>query len=205
MTNEESLSNVGRRNFLKSTALLTGALLTSSQVHSTTSETSTGATQRPNILVITTDQQWAGAMSCAGNPYLKTPAIDRIAREGVQFELAYTPNPICVPARTSYMTGTASHENGVVANIRPPQIDLNVPCLAKVFKEHGYDTGHVGKWHIPRAIEDTDWSGFNYLAAVRNNHVDFDIPEACESFIHKDRDQPFFLIASFVNPHDICE
>jgi len=160
---------------------------------------------RPNILVISTDQQWAGAMSCAGNPYLHTPAMDSLACNGVQFEAAYTPNPICVPARTSYMTGTPSHQNRVIINMRQEHIDLQTPCLAKVFQEHGYDTGYVGKWHIPRPIEDTAWSGFNFLESIRTNRVDFDIPEPCAEFILKEREEPFFLMASFVNPHDICE
>ncbi|MBX3179079.1 MAG: sulfatase-like hydrolase/transferase [Candidatus Hydrogenedentes bacterium] len=163
------------------------------------------ANGRPNILVITTDQQWGGAMGCAGNPYLRTPAMDSLAANGVQFEAAYTPNPICVPARTSYMTGTSSHENGVVTNMRPGQVDVTAPCLAKYFRDGGYDTGHVGKWHIPRPIEDTAWSGFNYINSARNNGVDFNIPEHCAEFMLRPRENPFLLIASFVNPHDICE
>ena len=98
-------------------------------------------------------------MSCTGNPHLSTPHMDRLACDGMLFEAAYTPNPICVPARTSYMTGTTSHENGVVTNMREHQIDLAAPCLAKVFRDNGFDTGYVGKWHIPRSIEDRDWSG----------------------------------------------
>ena len=197
-----------RRGFLMSTtAAAAGLAAGTAMAQSPERGGQTGANEnkRPNVLVITTDQQWAGAMSCAGNPWLETPAMDGLARNGVQFELAYTPNPICVPARTSYMTGTIPHENGVITNLREEHVDLTEPCLAKVFQDHGYDTGHVGKWHLPRPIEETDWSGFNYLAAVRNNRVDFDIPDACAEFLRKERDEPFFLIASFVNPHDICQ
>ena len=60
---------------------------------------------RPNILYIMTDQQHAGMMSCTGNPWLKTPHMDALAASGVRFELAYSGNPVCVPARTSMMTG----------------------------------------------------------------------------------------------------
>ncbi len=194
---------MNRRTFLASTAA--AASLAAGTVTAESAERGTRGNRRPNILVITTDQQWAGAMSCAGNPWLDTPAMDSLARNGVLFEAAYTPNPICVPARTSYMTGTIPHENKVITNLREEHVDLTEPCLAKVFRDHGYDTGHVGKWHLPRPIEDTDWSGFNYLAAVRNNRVDFDIPDACAEFLRKEREEPFFLIASFVNPHDICE
>ncbi|GMW03575.1 MAG: sulfatase [Candidatus Hydrogenedentota bacterium] len=174
-----------------------------------TQDNSTGnarpADQRPNILLITTDQQWAGAMSCAGNPYVNTPSIDSIASNGVQFECAYCANPICVPSRTSYMTGTPSHENGVVTNMRPDQIDVAVPCLAKVLKDNGYDTGYVGKWHLPHSISDTKWSGFDFTANIRSGAVDFDVPASCAEFMVKRRSNPYFLVASFVNPHDICE
>jgi arylsulfatase A-like enzyme len=161
---------------------------------------------RPNILVITTDQQHAGAMGCCGNPHLRTPAMDRIASGGVRFERAYCSNPICVPSRTSYMTGTMPHENGVTYNTEQIPFDTDrFPCLAQVFRAAGYDTGHFGKWHIPADIRDRDWSGFNTLGAVRNNAVDFDIVAPCLEFVRRRRSGPFLAFASFVNPHDICE
>lgn len=160
---------------------------------------------RPNVLIITTDQQWAGAMSCAGNPYLNTPAMDSLACNGVMFESAYTANPVCVAARTSYMTGTFSHENGVVTNVRENQVPVTVPCLAKVFRDHGYDTGYVGKWHLPRPLEDREWSGFDFIAAPPETKGDFNFPAPCAEFMLKERENPFLLVASFVNPHDICQ
>ena len=60
---------------------------------------------RPNIIFIMTDQQSADMMSCACNRWLKTPAMDYIARNGIRFERAYTTNPVCAPARISMMTG----------------------------------------------------------------------------------------------------
>lgn len=160
---------------------------------------------RPNILIITTDQQWAGAMSCAGNPDLHTPAMDSLAERGMRFDAAYVANPICVPSRTSYMTGTHSHQNGVFSNVRRGDVPVSVPCLARVFRDHGYDTAHIGKWHIPRPLEDRAWSGFDTIEAPRDNRVDFDIPEPAIRFIETQRATPFFLVASFVNPHDVCE
>ena len=61
--------------------------------------------ERPNILFIMTDQQSATMMSCTGNTYLKTPSLDQLAASGMRFELAYSPNPVCIPSRTSMMTG----------------------------------------------------------------------------------------------------
>jgi len=192
---KDSLTRIDRRQFLTSAALASAGLAAASA----------RADTRPNVLVITTDQQWAGALSCAGNPHLKTPAMDSLAANGVRFDAAYTANPICVPSRTSYMTGTPSHVNGVVTNMRANQVPVDVPCLAKHFRDHGYDTGHVGKWHIPRALEDSEWSGFDFIESARNNGVDMDIPGHCKEFILKPRKKPFFLMASFVNPHDVCE
>ena len=163
---------------------------------------------RPNVLVITIDQQYADAMSCTGNPRLRTPAMDRLAAGGVRFDRAYCSNPICVPSRTSYMTGTMPHENGVTYNtheLAKPFDKERFPCLARFFRDAGYDTGYFGKWHIPAEIDDREWSGFNALDAIRNNEVDFDIVDPCLKFIRGAGEKPFFAVASFVNPHDICE
>jgi arylsulfatase A-like enzyme len=196
-----------RRDFLRSGLLAAAAASTSTVPAAPSARAPRSSTQgpkkRPNILVISTDQQFAEAMSCAGNPHLRTPAIDRIAREGMRFNRAYCTNPICVPSRASYMTGLYPHENKVTFNVN--QHELVGACGASAFRDAGYDTGHVGKWHIPRAIQDQEWSGFNYIAAARNNRVDFDIPDQAVSFIQQKRDQPFLLFASFVNPHDICQ
>ena len=70
----------------------------------------TESASRPNILFITTDQQSSTMMSCAGNEYLQTPAMDRLAREGVRFERAYCTNPVCLPSRFSWFTGRMPSE-----------------------------------------------------------------------------------------------
>ena len=74
---------------------------------------------RPNILFIFTDQQFSDAMSCAGNPFLATPAMDRIAARGVRFANAYCAYPLCVPSRMSMVTGRMPHEIGLFANCLP--------------------------------------------------------------------------------------
>ena len=72
--------------------------------------------QHPNILVITTDQQNASMMSCAGNRWLKTPAMDAIASQGVRFTCAYSTNPVCIPSRFSLQTGHYPSEIGMRDN-----------------------------------------------------------------------------------------
>lgn len=200
-----------RRNFIRTAAVATGAFAIGSPVHGKTerqqqSQARLSHGHQPNILVISTDQMCADALSCAGNPHMHTPAIDSLAATGRRFELAYVSNPICVPSRTSYMTGQMPHETGVTYNGSDVPFDRNHhPCLARYFRDAGFDTAHFGKWHIPADIHDTEWSGFNTLDAVRDNEVDFDIVDPCLDFIRKERTQPFLAFASFVNPHDICE
>ena len=72
--------------------------------------------ERPNILFICTDQQSATMMSCTGNPWLYTPAMDRLAARGVRFDRAYAANPVCSPARFSMVTGRYPSDIGMRAN-----------------------------------------------------------------------------------------
>lgn len=165
-------------------------------------------TKKQNILLIITDQQFAGAMSAYNHPeivdHINTPNMDRIAQMGTLFKNAYSVNPICVPARTSMFTGRMPHKTGVDQNE-----NMNFPmkgeCIGKYIKEAGYDTGYVGKWHVPHDLDNVDWSGFDFRDAVDLAYQDPAIPEACDKFLNIKRDKPFFLVASFVNPHDICE
>lgn len=202
---------MNRRQFIQTASVATvatGAFTAGAAAAARRPSMASAHGDRPNILVITTDQQSADALSCTGNPHLRTPAMDRIAAEGTRFERAYCANPICVPSRTSYMTGTMPHESGIDynAHTHEPLLDRErFPCLARFFRDAGYDTAHFGKWHIPAPIDDRAWSGFNTLDAVRDNEVDFDIVDPCLRFIRERRDAPFFAFASFVNPHDICE
>ena len=69
--------------------------------------------KKPNILLIFSDDHAKKALSCYGNQDIQTPALDRIANEGMRFEHALTPNSFCTPARASALTGKYSHRNGV--------------------------------------------------------------------------------------------
>ena len=70
----------------------------------------------PNILYIFTDQQSATAMSCAGNPEIHTPALDRLAATGMRFDRAYCTYPLCTPSRASMFSGRMPHEVGITEN-----------------------------------------------------------------------------------------
>jgi choline-sulfatase len=158
---------------------------------------------RPNILWIMTDQQPADALSCAGNTNLHTPAMDRLAADGVRFELSYCANPICVPSRTAMMTGHMSHETGVMFNMNSFQVLQK--SLGKHMKQAGYETAYIGKWHIPMDCADEKWYGLDLMMEGTAELNDRYIPKHVNEFLCKEHDKPFFLVASLVNPHDICE
>ena len=101
---------------------------------------------RPHILIIYPDQMRADAMGCAGNRRIGTPNMDRLAREGLRFDHAYSAFPLCCPWRASLMTGRYPHSHGLCANHYP--VPLGQTFLAELFRGHGYRTGYVGKWHL---------------------------------------------------------
>lgn len=157
-------------------------------------------TTRPNIVFILTDQQYAGAMSCVGNPYLNTPAMDSLAQRGMRFDKAYTTFPLCTPARASMITGRYPHEIGVFGNDASITDDARQRSIGHLLSQAGYDCGWGGKWHLPE-IEIPDGYGFRKICGFN----DIQLGPACADFIREDREQPFFLVASFDNPHNICE
>ena len=162
--------------------------------------------QRPNILLIITDQQSANAMSCRmGNDFINTPAMDSIAAHGLLFTRAYCVHPLCVPSRASLFSGRYPHETGVLSNADVKRDMSAFPCLGAVFRDGGYDTGYVGKWHLAYPIEDRAAHGFYHSANIRNNGADIRNTEEAIRFLQAPRNGPFLLVASYNNPHNICE
>ncbi len=164
--------------------------------------------KQPNILFIITDQQTASAMSCANNPWLKTPSIDRLANHGVRFTRAYCSQPLCGPSRSAILTGMYPHQLNASINLPEKQgfWSRDIKILGTYMKEAGYETGYVGKWHLPIPAEDKEHHGFDYITNTkRRDWQDASIPADCGDFLKKEHENPFFLVASFINPHDICE
>ena len=164
--------------------------------------TMSGKQDKPNILIITTDQQSAGMMSCCGTTWLNTPAMDELAAEGVRFENAICANPVCVPSRISIATGVMSCRLGAPDNtgtkaVLPKQVAEN--SLGRLMKRAGYATFYGGKVHM-----------CDQLSPLKAGYDVFDpdsrdgLPKACISFFNGKRREPFFAVASFINPHDIC-
>jgi arylsulfatase A-like enzyme len=163
---------------------------------------------KPNVLFIITDQQFAEVMSCRmGKQYVNTPAMDYLAAQGIVFTRAYSSNPLCMPSRNSIFTGRYPHETGVTRNGRPsvPMNPTELVCLGSYFKTAGYDTPYVGKWHLCYAEKDSQTHGFEIIRAKTSGGHDANVTEGALQFLARPHDKPFLLVASYLNPHNICE
>ena len=187
-----------RRDFLRAIGLATVATISP--------DLRAARTKRPNILFIMTDQQFADAISCAmGREYINTPNIDSLAASGMRFTKAYCANPLCVPNRTTIFTGRYPHEHGKQIN-STSAIDPNeFPNIGMVLRSAGYVTGYFGKWHLPYPFKETtaDKSGYDQ----RFDSLDYKIASPTIDFINekKNKDKPFFVVFSLMNPHNICQ
>lgn len=115
-------------------------------------------TNRPNILVITTDQQRGDCLGIEGHPVLQTPWLDWIAASGVRFSRAYSANPICVAARRTMITGRKPANHGMLANGSAP---IPWPTLPGELQKAGYQTHLVGKSHWGPPPEELGFESMN--------------------------------------------
>jgi N-acetylglucosamine-6-sulfatase len=120
-------------------ALMIGASLFSSRAL---------AADRPNIIFILIDDQRFDALGCAGHPFLKTPNIDRIAREGAYFENAFVTTPLCSPSRASFLTGQYVHTHGVRGNGDSNALSHQLVTWPALLQKSGYETAWIGKIHM---------------------------------------------------------
>ena len=102
---------------------------------------------RPNIIFILSDDHRYDALGFMDKPWLKTPNLDRIAREGAHFQNSFVTTSLCSPSRASFHTGQYAHCHGVI-NTLTPWRDDNVTFL-ELLHGQGYHTAFIGKWHMP--------------------------------------------------------
>lgn len=159
-------------------------------------------TRRPNIVLIVTDQQQADMLSCAGNPYLRTPNLDEMAAGGVRFDCAYSSNPVCMPARVSMMTGHYPSRFGIGydsdGRAQVPETHVQA-CLPWVLQRAGYTTWFGGKTHWATGMNPASIGFQQAIGDARDELADH-----AAAFIKSRHDRPFFLTTAFINPHDIC-
>lgn len=157
----------------------------------------------PNIVFIMTDQHSAEALSCRmGDRYLKTPALDSLAARGTFFSRAYSPNPLCMPARNSIFTGRYPHETGITDNTKTALDAAEFISMGTYFRRAGYQTAYFGKWHLAYNETATQTHGFETLDT---GHMDADNAAKASAFLARPHAQPFLLVVSFLNPHNVCE
>lgn len=128
-----------------------------------------GADARPNFVFILTDDQRWDALGVVQQeqgekgrfPWLQTPNLDRLAREGVRFRNAFVVNSLCSPSRASFLTGTYGHRNGIVNN--STAFPSESVTYASLLRAAGYTTGYVGKWHMGK--QSGQRPGFDYSAS----------------------------------------
>lgn len=186
-------------------------------------EAAASGADRPNVLLVMTDDQGWGDVRSHGNPLIDTPVMDRLARESARFERFYV-SPVCAPTRASLLTGRYSLRTGTqwvtfgLETMRPEEV-----TLAEVFRDAGYATGLFGKWHNGSHYpSDPMGQGFDtfvgFSAGHWNNYVDAPLvangreietegfitdvlTDSALAFVERHRDRPFFAYVPYNAPH----
>jgi len=178
------------------------------------------AAERPNILFIFADDWGWGDLSCHGHPYVKTPNIDRLAKEGTDFYRFTVASGVCSPSRTAVITGQFparynidGHFAWVPSNAKrnmPDWLDPKAPLLSRYLQKAGYRTAHYGKWHLandmipdsptPSAYGFHDYGAFNCSGEQMPWHED---AERASAFMEESvkKKKPFFINLWLHEPH----
>ena len=175
--------------------------------------------ERPNLVVLISDDQRFDSLSCTGSLLLETPSFDRLAREGVVFDNAHVITSLCCPSRASILTGCYTHRHGVTTNQPSRDFELRQRTFPQVLQAEGYATAFVGKWHIPNPGGGPR-SGFDHWVSFEGQGSYFDqtlnvdgeevetlgfssdvLTEHACRWIRAEREAPFALILSLKNCH----
>ena len=163
----------------------------------------TAQTEQPNILLIIADDL-GPTLGCYGDATAKTPYIDKLAAEGVRFNQAHVTASSCSPSRGSMMTGLYPHQHGMygLSQLGWAQMHDDVPKLPNELKKLGYRTGLIGKSHFePFKLFTFDYYNEDIQKALLQRDVRW-MNATAETFLKaQPKDQPFFLIMSYVDPH----
>jgi arylsulfatase A-like enzyme len=180
--------------------------------------------RRPNVIVFFTDQQRWDTTGVHGNPLGLTPNFDRMAMEGTHLFNSFTCQPVCGPARSCLQTGQYATTTGCFRNSIP--LPRDAKTLAHYFKEAGYKTGYIGKWHLAaeEPVPEAQRGGYEYWLAANvlefssdaydtvlydNDCREVRLPgyrvdaltDAAIRYIDSHQSDPFFLFVSYLEPH----
>jgi arylsulfatase A-like enzyme len=192
---------------------------------------SSNASEKPNVIIVMTDDQGYGDLSCHGNPILKTPHLDALHAESVRFTDFHV-SPFCTPTRAALMTGNTPGTTGAFrTSSGRTMMHTDEKTVANLFSENGYATGMVGKWHLgdnaphrpqDRGFQDVVWHrcggigqasdywGNDYFDDTYERNGVFETFEGyCTDvwfregmrFVEENREKPFFLYLALNAPH----
>ncbi|MCI0391501.1 MAG: sulfatase [Acidobacteria bacterium] len=137
-----------------------------------------GKEARPNIVFILIDDLRWDELGIAGHPFIKTPNIDRIAKEGALFRNAFMTTPLCSPSRASFLTGQYAHTHGITDNVDRSAASHQLVTFPRLLHQSGYETAFIGKWHMgnddkPRPGFDR-WVSFKGQGTYRDPDINED-------------------------------
>ena len=181
------------------------------------------SSRRPNVILILTDDQGYGDVGVHGNDVLRTPNLDRLAREGVRIKDFYV-TPLCATTRASLLTGRYNQRTGVLWPFLGAEVLRHREVtLAEALKDAGYQTALIGKWHLgrygkygPLTHGFDEFLGFrdgmiddyfdtalehNGLPVRISNYITDALTDAALRFVESNRSRPFFLFLSYNAPH----
>jgi len=131
---------------------------------------------RPNLVIVLCDDLGYGDLGCYGHPAIRTPRLDRMAKEGIRLTRCHAAAPVCSPSRAGLLTGRHPHREGIRDWIPADSgifLRADAPGLAKLLRAAGYRTAHVGKWHLNSRLDGTEPTpgdhGFEHWLATQNN------------------------------------
>ena len=173
-------------------------------------QSSMRAAQRPNVIVIVVDDLRWDELGVAGHPYLETPNIDRLARDGVQFSNAFHAVPLCSPNRASILTGQYPSRHGIIDNVARNRMSHRLETFPQALQREGYETAFFGKWHMGN--DPTPRPGFDEWAAIPGQgrtinpelyedgrihtvegYITDVLTDRAITFIERERTGPFFI------------
>lgn len=171
---------------------------------------STALKPRPNIVFILIDDLRWDELGIAGHPYIKTPNIDRIGKEGAVFRNAFMTTPLCSPSRASFLTGQYAHTHGITDNVDRSADSHQLRTFPNLLHQSGYETAFIGKWHMGN--DDSPRPGFDRWVSFKGQgtYLDAELNEDGKSikssgyitdvlngyaveFINRRHDKPFMV------------
>ncbi|MFH1740423.1 MAG: sulfatase-like hydrolase/transferase [bacterium] len=189
-------SKLTRRDFVKG-----GAAILAMGVAPFIANAGPGGSRRPNVLFIFSDQEREGVP----RSLLRLPNRKMLEERGIRFTNAFCTTPQCSASRATLLTGRYPHEAGVVANVDKNSLgqplSATIPSLGTVFCRNGYQTGYLGKWHLgndENGLEDFGFRGYRHLRGD-------ELANAAAGWINQQDASPWFLMVSFLNPHDVYQ